>query len=94
MSHDMELPRTIDEPPQLMLWSADELIPLMSCVGIGIITDHFMIMLFVGIVLWRVLRRYKDSRPDGYLLHMVYWTGLPIGSSRIFVNPFRRHWHG
>lgn len=77
-----------------MLWSADELIPLLTCLGIGILTDHFFIMLLVGIGLWRVLRRYKDSRPDGYLLHAVYWSGLPVGRSRLFVNPFRRYWHG
>jgi hypothetical protein len=47
-----------------MLWSADELIPLMTCLGLGILTDHFFALLTLGVVLWRVMRRYKDSRPD------------------------------
>lgn len=88
------LPRTIDEPPQILLWSADELIPLMTCMGIGILTAHFFIMLVIGIAAWRALRRYKESRPDGYLLHMIYWSGLPIGTSRLLPNPYRRRWHG
>lgn len=90
----LTLPRTIDYPPQLMLWSADELIPMLSCVGLGILIDHFFIMLLIGVVLWRLLRRYKDSRPDGYLLHAMYWTGMIVSRSRVLPNPFRRLWVG
>lgn len=90
----LTLPRTVDDPPQLMLWSADELIPMLTCIGLGILIDHFFTLLVSGVVLWRVLRRYKDSRPDGYMLHAVYWTGLVLSRSRVLPNPFRRLWLG
>lgn len=90
----LSLPRAIDDPPQLMLWSADELMPMLTCVGIGIMINHFFVMLFVGVALWRLLRRFKDSRPDGYMLHFVYWLGLVLSRSRVLPNPFRRRWLG
>lgn len=93
-NQEIRLPRTLDDPPEILLWSSDELVPLMLCIGIGLFIDHFFIMLFVGIVMWRVLRRYKDSRPNGHLMHALYWVGMPLGKHPLLANAYRRFWHG
>lgn len=90
---ELKLPRTLDDPPQFLLWSADEIIPIILAILFGIMTDHFFAFLLVGFVMWRVMRRFKESRPEGYMLHLLYWIGLPIGKARLLPNPYRRFWH-
>lgn len=94
MSEPIKLPRTIDDPPEILLWSSDEMIPMLFCVCVGIFINHFFIMTFIGVILWRALRRYKNSRPNGFLMHILYWFGMPLGKSPILANSFLRHWHG
>lgn len=92
--HEIKMPRTLDDPPQILLWSADELVPVILSILFGVITANFFLFLLLGLVVWRLMRRFKDSRPEGYMLHLLYWIGLPIGKARLLPNPYRRHWHG
>ncbi|MDN5862784.1 MAG: type IV conjugative transfer system protein TraL [Salinisphaera sp.] len=94
MSEELKLPRTIDDPPQILLWSSDELVPIILGILIGVMTGHFLILFLLGLLVWRLIRRFKDSRPEGYMLHLLYWIGIPIGKARLLPNPYRRYWHG
>jgi len=85
-----EIPRHIDDPPQLLLWSADELVPVLLGLVVGIVLDRLLICLGVGAGMVFVYRRFRDNRPDGYLLHLLYWSGLYPSRARGAANPFRR----
>lgn len=86
------LPSKIDEPHQVLLWSTDELVPMVAMICIGMVMEQLMVSIAIGLLLSNLLRRYKDSRPDGYLYHLLYWAGLLQDRGRIWINPFRRRW--
>lgn len=90
----MPFPTHIDEPKQYLLWSVDEIVPIATMLAVGVVVKQALVCFVIGLLLSRVYRRYKDSRPDGYLFHMLYWTGILPESVRTFPSPFRRFFIG
>lgn len=86
----VKLPTYVDEPHQFLLWSADEIIPLLTLFVMGVIFEQIIAFTCVGLVLTSVYKKYKASRPDGFLLHLLYWVGLMPSCAKVFVNPFIR----
>ncbi|MCK9172182.1 MAG: type IV conjugative transfer system protein TraL [Desulfuromonas thiophila] len=86
----LRLPTYVDEPHQFLLWSADEIIPLLTLFVLGVMFEQICIFTFVGFLLTSFYKKYKNSRPDGFLLHGLYWAGLLPARARCFVNPFIR----
>jgi conjugal transfer pilus assembly protein TraL len=86
----VKIPRRIDEPPHILLWSADELAPMLIGLVIGVVVGKALLFTVIGLIITNLYRRYRDNRPDGYLLHMIYWSGLPITRSKTFKNPYIR----
>lgn len=84
----IRIPKRVDEPPHLLLWSSDELAPLLAGLVFGVIVGNALIFTALGFLITHLFRKFKDNNPDGYLLHMLYWTGLPITKSKTFKNPF------
>ena len=85
-------PRHLDDPPTLLLWRIDDLVPVGLALCLGILTDQFLLFSTLGLVGVRYYSRYRDSRPDGYALHWGYWTGLIPLASRTTPNPYIRRW--
>lgn len=92
MSEPVKMPTRIDDPHQFLLWSADELIPMLVMLCFGIVLENVMIFLFLGWLFMRAYRRYKNSRPDGFLLHIFYWAGFIPEKAKALINPFKRKW--
>jgi len=86
----VQIPRRIDEPPHLLLWSADELAPMLIGLVVGLVLGEALICTVIGLLVTNLYRKFRDSTPDGYLLHMIYWTGLLTTKARSMVNPFIR----
>jgi conjugal transfer pilus assembly protein TraL len=96
----LELPHGVDDPPSLLLWRLDDLIPLILMLVIGMLTDRLVMFLLLGLVLSRLYGRFRDSRPDGFALHWCYWRrwrfiGRLGGSGLVWrhrgrVGPWRR----
>lgn len=86
------IPRRVDEPPHLLLWSIDELAPILIGMFCGIMFENMGLFLVMGVVLANFYRKYRDNHPDGFFLHAIYWLGLPITRSRSFKNPFCRQY--
>ncbi len=86
----LALPQGVDDPPSLLLWRLDELIPLVLMLVIGMLSDRLLIFLALGLVLSRLYGRFRDSRPDGFALHWGYWHGLVPLKVRRCPNPFCR----
>ena len=85
-----QIPRTLDQPVTLLLWSADELVPFCTVVLIGMLLGQFLTALLLALGLTRAYRRFRDIHPDGYAFHLAYWYGLLPIHSRYFPNPFIR----
>lgn len=86
----VEIPRRVDEPPHLLLWSMDEIAPLLIGLVAGVMLDKLLICMVSGIVLMKVYMKFRDNNPDGFMLHVIYWSGIPSLKSKLFINPFIR----
>src|SRR5699024_11097638 len=67
------IPRRIDDPPHILLWSADEILPMMFGLVIGIIFKQALLCFLIGFAVTNLYKRFRDDHADGVLLHMLYW---------------------
>ena len=92
-NHDVykvTIPRYIDDPPHLLMWQLDEMLPVLIGIVIGMIIGSPTYTIIAGIVVGRFYKKIKNSRPDGFFYHYVYWyTGIG-GKGRSMINPFIR----
>jgi conjugal transfer pilus assembly protein TraL len=86
------IPKHIDEPITLLIWSADEFVPFALVVIFGMLIGQLTISLILSVVVIKAYRRFRDNRPDGYPLHAVYWTGLLPSRALTAPNPFIRQY--
>lgn len=86
------IPQRIDEPPHLLLWSADELVPIIVGIAGGVFLNHVLIFTIGGFVIARIYRRYRDNRPDGYLFHLLWHAGFWPSKARSMKNPYVRRY--
>ncbi|HAY23337.1 MAG TPA: type IV conjugative transfer system protein TraL [Desulfobacterales bacterium] len=56
----------------------------------GNMLGQFFLGLGAGWAVSHLYRCYKNTRPDGYLLHFFYWLGLAGCTGLTFVNPYKR----
>lgn len=88
--HGVPMPRSIDDPDQILLWSIDELIPVVVIFGLGI-TMHQLTISVVSIILFlNFYRKFRDGRPNGYLQHLMYRYGFAGSETVTIRNPFIR----
>lgn len=86
----IELPKFIDEPPTILLWSIDELAPFIIGLVIGMQIGQALVCTLLGLLLTRIYRRYLDQNADGFVNHWLYWHGLTTTTSVTIPNPFER----
>lgn len=86
------IPDRIDEPMHFLFWRMDEVLPIGIGLVAGILLAQLTLCLLGGIILARFYRRFCDNKPDGYLLHGVYWhLGTAISkASRSMPNAYKR----
>jgi len=86
----IRIPRRIDDPPHLLLWSADELAPVLIGVLAGVFFEQMGVCVIIGFALAHLYRKYRDNHLDGYLFHILYWWGLMFTRAKTMKNPFIR----
>lgn len=72
--YETHIPRYLDEPFRLILWTADELVAL--CVPfffIGFYFDAILTGVIVGGVCFLILKKLKGSQGHHYLYTLMYW---------------------
>ncbi|MEN9680577.1 MAG: type conjugative transfer system protein TraL [Pseudomonadota bacterium] len=84
------IPRDIDEPVTLLLWRADEFVPFFLVVAFGMLLGQLVPALLISWLTVRGYRRFRDHRPDGFVLDVLYWYGLSPSLGRSFPNPWIR----
>ena len=73
------LPRTIDKQIALVGCQMGELGGLVSVLLVFLLVDWFFLgLLLAGLVL-AFLRSTRRGRPEGYLFHLAYRMGIPLG---------------
>lgn len=86
------IPRRVDDPPHLLLWSADEILPMMFGLVFGMLIEQALICFLIGMGVTNLYKRYRDDHADGVLLHMLYWIGFTTGRAKSMKNPFVRRY--
>lgn len=84
------LPKYIDDPITLLIWSADEFVPFAAVLLIGMLIGQLSIALILSALVIKAYRRFRDNRPDGFPLHAAYWAGLLPSSAVSMPNPYIR----
>ena len=87
---EIRLPRHVDMPQLIIAWTIDEVLPVVALLILGIFTEYFFTCLIAGVGLMQVVRRFRESKPDGYLLHWLYWHGMVPMNAPSVINPFQR----
>ena len=86
----IHIPRHIDDPQQLLLWSADEVMPIILGLLIGMIIGKALICTMIGFVVMHQYRKFRDNHPDGFLQHAAYEWGFMPSAAPSFGNPYIR----
>ncbi len=84
------IPKYIDDPITLLIWSADEFVPFAAVLLIGMLIGQLSIALILSALVIKAYRRFRDNRPDGFPLHAAYWAGLLPSSAVSMPNPYIR----
>ena len=59
----VRIPTRADDPPHLLMWSADEILPLVGGLGLGIVLDQVLICVLAGSVATNLYKRFRDLHP-------------------------------
>ncbi len=86
----VRMPREVDEPPVLMMWSADELVVFSAFFITGFMIEQVLVLSVVGLLAVRTLRRFRNTRQRGAMVHQLYWWGLWPNRAPTVGNPFER----
>jgi conjugal transfer pilus assembly protein TraL len=89
----MRMPKRLDDPDQLLLWPMDEFAFVATIFGIGITAHQLTACIVVIFFSLKGYRRYREGRPRGYLLHLLYWYGFAGRETVTLRNPFIRNFY-
>lgn len=84
----VRIPRRCDDPIHLLLWSLDEMLPLLLGLTIGVLLGKALICSVIGMAMTNLYRRFQDLHPRGYLNHLLYWYGFMSFKAKSMKNPF------
>jgi len=91
MSKPLKVPKHVDEPPIILIWSADEVMIFFAFFIVGFLSGVVFPATIIGYLVTRVIRRAKNTRPKGFMLHTSYWYGFPLQETRSIPNRFDQH---
>lgn len=82
------IPQRIDEPPHILMWQLDELLPMLLGLVIGIFIGQALICSVLGYTVTHQYRKFRDNHPNGHLVHMLYYNGFLSFKGKTMVNTF------
>jgi conjugal transfer pilus assembly protein TraL len=88
------LPRTVDEPIQLLFWRLDEaLLPILG-LFLGSMFGYMLPLFISGVIVSFIYMKVRIGRPEMFPVHMAYWNGFYINRGHTFRDPFEREVEG
>ena len=67
------VPRRLDDPELIGLWTLDEFMGLVIPFAWGILAQHILIGIVVAGAVWFALRKAKAGRASAWVIHAAYW---------------------
>jgi conjugal transfer pilus assembly protein TraL len=84
----MRIPPTISAPSQLLGKDMDEVAVLALIFMLGILTGQLTISIICLFVVGKLYKKFRGGVQEGYLMHIMYNTGLYIPDNASTINPF------
>jgi len=85
----IRLPTRADDPARLLLWSADECLPILIGFCLGIAVHQIFLCTSAGWIMSKVYTRFRDLHADGLLYHFFYHMGFICSKKKkSLLNPF------
>lgn len=66
----------VEDPPHLLFWEADEMIPSVTIFSVLFMWDMTLLAFVLPAVFVMFFSRVKQSNMRGFLLHATWWIGL------------------
>jgi conjugal transfer pilus assembly protein TraL len=88
MATEVNIPTTLDDPMHFLLWSSDEVAPIALGLVFGALWGQMILCLVLGFLAMNGYRRFRDGRPDGFILHVLYRVGVIPSRGRTMPNPW------
>ena len=87
----IDIPRYVDNQPQLFFWELDEAIIFVGCLGGGIALGGYftLVSMAIGGLAVKLFKRFKNGALDGVLLHLCYWAGFMSLNKRYMDSSIR-----
>lgn len=86
MSDKYIIPKRLDDPELIGLWTLDEFLAMVVPFAWGILTQHILLGLTGALVAWFGLRKAKGGRASAWVIHLAYWH-LPSGFVGLKITP-------
>ncbi len=90
-----KIPNHLDDPAQMLFWEADEFLILSTLFGVGLAVSQLATLVVLGLALLKFYRKVRDRRPEGFMLHALYWhagVGAKDENPGSRPNPFIRRY--
>lgn len=85
---ETRIPTLADLPPRLLLWSADDIMPVVIGFCLGILFNQIVIFTVLGFVAVHFYKKFRDMHADGFVFHLAYWYGCSFFKSQSLINPW------
>ena len=85
---ETRIPTLADLPPRLLLWSADDIMPVIIGFCFGILVNQIVICTVLGLVSVHFYKKFRDMHADGFIFHLAYWYGCSMFRSSSMINPW------
>lgn len=67
------IPRHLDDPELIGLWSVDEMVAMCVPFVWGVLAQHIVIGIGLAGIAWWLLRKAKGTQSSGWLIRAGYW---------------------
>ena len=91
MADPYTIPRRLDDPELIGLWTIDEFLGMLVPFAWGILAQHVFVGLGLAVGAWFCLRKAKAGRAGSWVRHATYWhlPGSVLGLTATPPSHFR-----
>jgi conjugal transfer pilus assembly protein TraL len=86
MSNRYLVPRHLDAPERIGIWTLDEFLVLLVPFAWGLLQQQFLLGILIASAAWYGLRKAKSGRSPAWIIHACYWY-LPSSFAGLKATP-------